>query len=213
MSDELLVQNLYPSNIYLIKKLEFLDIARQVSYDFLKKTKSMKQDIDSSYPVNTTDYMDDARIYPLIEYITGTGHQILQSQGFDMSDFFVMCKEFWCQEHEKHSGHNEHVHGFDFQLTGMYFLDVPEDSCELVIYDPRSAKRQINMKESNIDKLSYASLETRFKPVPGMLCFTNSWLPHGFTRNKNNKPFRFIHFNLGLINSQFVAPTSNATVI
>lgn len=217
MSDQLIVQSLFPSNVYFIKKLEFLDTARQVSYEYLKKIKNQKKDSDLAYPLYMTEFMDDPKIYPLIEYINATGFNILHSQGFDVSESFVDCPEFWCQEHEKYSGHNEHVHGFNFQLTGMYFLDVPEDSCELIVYDPRPAKRQINMRESDSQDLSYSTSEIYFKPTAGMLYITNSWLPHGFTRNKNRKPFRFIHFNLSVgklqKQQQIQSTNTEATII
>jgi hypothetical protein len=29
--------------------------------------------------------------------------------------------------------------------------------------------------------------------------FTNSWLPHSFTKNPSKKPFKFIHFNVGVM--------------
>jgi len=38
-----------------------------------------------------------------------------------------------------------------------------------------------------------------FKPENGMLLFSNSWLPHSFTRNGSDKPFKFLHFNLGIM--------------
>jgi hypothetical protein len=197
MNNEMSTQSLFPSNVYWIERPEYLDVAREVSYAYLAKT---RKDTTSNpvYPVHMTEYMDDARLYPMIEYLCGTGWNILASQGYNMDGWTVICKEFWCQEHEKYSGHDEHVHGFGNQLTGIYCLDVPENSCQFIVHDPRPAKRQISMWAKDMNTLTEANQSVYFQMQPGMLYFTNSWLPHGFTRNANDNPFRFIHFNLGV---------------
>ena len=46
-----------------------------------------------------------------------------------------------------------------------------------------------------------ASDMINFEPKPGMLVFTNAWLPHSFGRHAAKKPIKFVHFNLGV---QFV---------
>ena len=41
-----------------------------------------------------------------------------------------------------------------------------------------------------------------FVPKEGQLMFTNSWLPHSFTKNQSKKPIRFIHFNIAVAQAQ-----------
>lgn len=212
MENMLNVQSLYPSNVYWIHSPQYLEIAKEVSYAYLAKTKKQST-CNPAYPVHMTEYMDDSRLYPMVEYICGTGHNILESQGYNMEGWVVTCREFWCQEHEKYSGHEEHVHGFGNQLTGIYFLDVPENSCKFSVYDPRPAKRQINMPPKNVNELTDASTIAFFDPKPGMLYFTNSWLPHGFTRNENDDSFTFIHFNLGVGRIKNYNPPSETIII
>lgn len=194
MINELSMQSLFPSNIYWIEQPEYLNLAREVSYAQLSKTKKG----NSIYPVRITDNINDERLDTIIQYVCGAGYTILESQGFNMNNLVTVCTELWCQEHEKYSGHEEHVHGFVNQLTGMYILDVPENSCQLAVYDPRPAKRIINMYEKDETELTYASPVTYFTLKPGTFIFMNSWLPHGFTRNASNDAFRFIHFNLSV---------------
>jgi hypothetical protein len=198
MNNALMMQSLYSSNVYWIEKPEYLDVARKVTDEYLDKSRKEKKESNPIYPAYMTDHMDHPDLYPMMDYINRTGYDILESQGFDMNGWNIICKEFWCQEHEKYSGHEEHVHGFGNQLTGMYFLDVPDGSCQFVVYDPRPAKRQINMYEKDPTALTNASIIAYYTPQPGTLYLTNSWLPHGFTRNSNDKSFKFIHFNLGV---------------
>ena len=52
--------------------------------------------------------------------------------------------------------------------------------------------------EANSFEITYASNVFQMKPEPGQLVLTNAWLPHSFTRQQSDKPFRFIHFNVCL---------------
>jgi uncharacterized protein (TIGR02466 family) len=192
------VENLFVSNAYFLEVPEFLDVTRQVSQEFLFKQKEKNLPTNSLYPVNQTEHLSDERLTEFIQYLCDCGFNILHSQGFNMDGWVVICKELWCQDHAKSSGHEEHVHGFGMQLTGIYFLDVPQDSTRLLFHDPRPAKRQVNMYEKDMNQLTYASTMVNFEPKPGLLAFTNSWLPHSFTRNASDEPVRFIHFNLGV---------------
>jgi hypothetical protein len=76
-----------------------------------------------------------------------------------------------------------------------------------LFHDPRPGKVQINLPEFNTSNATLASDIINFDPKPGMLMFTNAWLPHGYTKNGSNKPMRFIHFNLAIQNAANVAAT------
>lgn len=192
------VENLFVSNAYFLEVPEFLDVTRQVSHEFLAKQKERNLPTNSLYPVEQTEHLSDERLNEFTQYLCDCGFNILHSQGFNMDGWGVVLKELWCQDHAKGSGHEEHVHGFGNQLTGVYFLDVPQDSSRLLFHDPRPAKRQINMYEADTNQLTYASTMVNFEPKPGLLAFTNSWLPHSFSKNASDETFKFIHFNLGV---------------
>jgi hypothetical protein len=106
--------------------------------------------------------------------------------------------EMWSQEHNQYNGHDEHIHNQGAQITGLYFLDCPEDGCKMAIHDPRYGKNQINLPEADLDKITDASSTALFIPTPGKMYFINSWLPHSVTRNPNKAPTRLVHFNLGV---------------
>ena len=84
------------------------------------------------------------------------------------------------------------------QITGFYFLECPENSCRPVFQDPRPAKYYAHLQEANPMMATLSSNEINYQPNAGDFFFTNSWLPHSFTRNANVKPFKFIHFSLGV---------------
>lgn len=194
MNNELYAQSLFPSNIYWIENPEYLNIAREVSYDHI--TKSKKNDFVHS--IRKSEHINDERLNSFIQYVCAAGYTILETQGFDMTNLVTVCTELWCQDHEKYSVQEERVHGFINQLTGMYILDTPENCPQLVVYDPRPAKRIINMHQKDASELTYASPATYFEVKQGTFIFMNSWLPHGFTRNYSFSSFRSLNFNLSV---------------
>jgi uncharacterized protein (TIGR02466 family) len=126
-----------------------------------------------------------------------------------MENFTTQFSEFWCQEHYKHSSMEQHVHGYGSQIVGFYFTETPENCSRIVFHDPRPAKVQIDLPESDMTQAMPASKMINFEPKPGMLMFTNAWLAHSFTRHAANKPIQFIHFNLYVQPNQ-QAPTCAA---
>ena len=197
ISDVLQETHYFTTGIYQISKPEFLDTARKVSYEYLAKTKK-EIDLNKIYPAYMSEaFAGDPRISDLVRYIGLSAGNILKSQGFDMQNSEVVFNEFWAQEHHQFSGQEEHIHPGQ-QISGFYFLDVPENSSIVTFHDPRPAKKYANLPETDMSIITYASPAINFVPIPGLLMFSNSWLPHTFTKNASKKSFRFIHFNLGV---------------
>jgi uncharacterized protein (TIGR02466 family) len=193
----------FPSSIYTINKPEWLETVNGVGREYLniaKKNKPKHNLLDKLYPVVMTEsHQQDERIRDIVLYVAQTGWNILDSQGYAMQNFEVTVDDWWLQDHHMHSANEEHIHPFGAQLTGFYFLECPPDCSRVVIHDSRPAKRQINLPEKNMNDLTLASTSINFEPKPGMLMIAPAWLPHSFSRHGSKKPFRFIHFNLGII--------------
>jgi uncharacterized protein (TIGR02466 family) len=199
-ANRLNVEYHFPSDVYWIDKPEFLDTAKLVSMEYLKQAKKNKPKdklMDKLYPVvMSRPFVDDERVRDLVSYIAQTSWNILAEQGHDMRYQEVSIMDFWAQEHHMRSANEEHVHGFGAQITGFYILEAPENCSNISVHDPRPAKRQINLPESDMSRISYASNAAYYMPKAGMLYFMNTWIPHGFTRHASDKPLKFIHFNL-----------------
>jgi hypothetical protein len=198
-SGQLNVMTYFPSAVYSIIRQDFLDTSRKVCAEFLKSAQKERPKLDTLYPLyQTNNLFTDARMQPLVEYIGATIWNVLESQGYAMANNDIIFHEMWCQEHHKHSGMDEHVHNRGAQMIGFYFLDVPDNSSKIVIHDPRPGKKQINLPETDMSKVSYGSDAINFTPEPGMLFLANAWLPHSFGRHGGSKPIRFIHFTAGV---------------
>jgi uncharacterized protein (TIGR02466 family) len=146
----------------------------------------------------TGNFYDDPRIQELVTYIGQTAWNILNGQGYAMEQANTFFTEMWCQHHYKHSSMEQHVHGFGSQITGFYFVQTPENCSRVVFHDPVAGRVMTGLPEADGSMATPASRMINFKPEPGLLIFTNSWLPHSFTRHASDEPIQFIHFNLGV---------------
>jgi uncharacterized protein (TIGR02466 family) len=198
VSNEPQIFTYFPTLIYTIKKPEFLDAARAVCDENIEKAKA-DHDLNEIYPVYMTgNFYDDPRMIELAGFIGQTAWDILAGQGAAMTGLSTFFSEMWCQQHYKHSSMEQHVHGFGSQIVGFYFTQTPEDCSRVVFHDPRAGKMMSCLPEADVSLATPLSMMINFKPEPGMLIFTNSWLPHSFTRQAGEEPIQFIHFNLGV---------------
>ena len=122
-----------------------------------------------------------------------------QCSGHNMVGYNTFISELWSQEHYKFSSMDTHVHPYGAALSGFYFLEVPDGGCMVQLHDPRPGKVQISLPEADATKVTEASNSFFIKPEPGMFIFSNSWLPHSFTRNTSDKSVKFVHFNISTI--------------
>jgi hypothetical protein len=202
------------SGVYWVEKPEFLETAKFISKQYLneaKKNKPKDELMNKLFPVTmSASFGHEAKINPLAMYIASTAWNILNGQGYAMDNYEVFLMDFWAQEHHMRSSNEEHIHGFGSQITGFYILDAPEDCSRITVFDPRPGKKQINLPERDMSKITQASPAANYIPKAGNLYLLNSWLPHGFTRHGSEKPLKFIHFNLGARPIQ-KPPVSNTT--
>jgi uncharacterized protein (TIGR02466 family) len=187
----------FPTIIYQSEKLDFFEAVSKVSEDALIEVR--KQKLNEIYPVHMTgNLFDKPEILPFQYYVGGTAMNLLNEQGYNLEGFEVYFSEMFCQEHYKHSAMEQHVHGGGSQMVGFYFLETPENCSKVVFHDPRAAKAMISWNEKNMGQATFASNAINFTPKPGLLMFTNAWLPHSFSRHEADEPIKFIHFNIGL---------------
>lgn len=199
----------FPSAIYRANLPDFLPAASEVLNEHLANFPSA----DEIYPINQTGSMYDTRIQGLMDYIGNTSWAILNEQGYNMSLFNCTITEFWGQRFYKHGQHVEHTHNMGAQISGFYFVEVPENSSRPLIFDPRPAKKQISLYERDMSQVTSGSSQINFDIKAGDILFFNSWLGHGFTPNASDKEFRFIHFNVGVIPAPAPAPMLTEPVV
>jgi uncharacterized protein (TIGR02466 family) len=196
----------FSSVIYTIQKPDFLDDVNVAVDDLLRQAKAAVA-LNEVYPVYMTKTLSgNAKAAKLEQFIAESAWAILNNQGYMMDAFEVFVSEFWAQEHHKHSGMEQHVHPHGVALSGFYFLKTPEQGCLVEFHDPRPGKVQASLPPRDLSKFTQASNSLLIKPEPGLTVFTNSWLPHSFTRNASDEPATFIHFNVSVRPAQQAGP-------
>lgn len=196
--DMLQAVDCFPTLLYKINKPEFLEDVRKVANANLKKMKKKKK-IDEIYPVVMSEHLDGIPgIMPFANWVAQTSWNILDQQGYDVMPYRTYFTELWCQEHHKHSLMEEHIHPYGVHIVGMYFIEVPENPPRLLVHDPRPGKAVLNLPQKDHSQLTPGSVMVNFEPEVGDVFFAPAWLAHSFGRHSGTKPFKFIHFNVGL---------------
>ena len=183
----------FPTHVYAIDKSEYLDAVKAVSDKYLEAVRK-----PSTMTTMTMTYSHEESIKDFAEYVSQTAWNILKSQGYAMDKLATYFLEMWTQEHNTFSDMTYHVHGMGAQISAFYFLDTPENGCQMVIHDPRPTKMMVNLPPEDDTKPTDASFNVMFTPQAGTLLLTNAWLPHSFTKNLSLEPCRFVHMNLGV---------------
>lgn len=178
---------------------EFLSVVRPVSREYIKKA-LFERERDNIYPavMSETFHLDD-RVSKFRDNILQVAWSILDSQGYNMDPYYTTASAMWVQNHPKTSSMDYHIHGEGNQLNAFYIIDAPEDSCVFQIHEPRSAKNILSLPIKASNTLTLAHNTISYTPTEGDLIFTNSWLPHSFTRNRSNADFNFIHVNINVV--------------
>jgi uncharacterized protein (TIGR02466 family) len=188
----------FASMIYTIQKPEFLDDVKAVSDELLEASKKAMP-MNETYPFMMTGSMIGAKRTKAFEqFIAESAWIILDSQGYNLDVLGAFVSEMWAQEHFKYSGMEQHVHSHGVVLSGFYFTTAPEDGCMIELHDPRPGKVQASLPLKDASQVRDANNSLFIKPKAGMMIFSNSWLPHSFTRNSTNESVKFVHFNVSV---------------
>jgi len=194
--DTLQTSYYFSSAVHYIDKPEYLQAVRNV---FNAHIEPRKKEVADIYPVIMTgNLIQEPTLKDFCDFTVGTAWNILNAQGYAMDHKETYFHSMWGQSHYKYSNMEEHIHNDGTQIVGFYFLDVPERGSRVVFYDPRTGKKQAGMPEADNSKPTEATDSLVFEPKAGSFYFTNSWLPHSFTRNGSNDPVNFIHFNINV---------------
>ena len=161
-----------------------------------KKLNAQIKDHGMSYHSGPELYKDE-RFAELALLVKNTSKNILEEQGFDLSNHSIDYTEMWIQKFALEGGGHQdtHVH-WDNHISGFYFVECSDRTSKPIFHDPRSGRMMLNLPIKNHSKLCPAMERQIFSVKSGTLLLFNSWLPHQFSVDNGIDPFRFIHFNL-----------------
>jgi uncharacterized protein (TIGR02466 family) len=195
----------FTTPIYAVKKPEFLPSVKAISDKYLNKSRAHKK-VKNPRTVMSPNYSHEPSIAEFAQYVSQTAWNILNAQGYNVDAKVTYFMEMWSHEHNLGSGIDKHMHGNGSQMSGFYFLDVPENSCKMVLHDSREAKQIVGLPMKDTTNVVPAADKVFFTPEAGTIILFNAWVNHSFTKNMNKtKPLRFVHMNIS------VAPTPSST--
>ncbi len=170
--------------------------AKQSIEDRHKKLNAQIKDHGMSYHSGAELYKDE-RLKEFELLIRNTGKNILEAQGFELTNYVLGYTEMWIQKFAYQGGGHQdtHVH-WDNHISGFYFVECSDRTSKPIFHDPRSGRMMLNLPIKDHSKLCPAMERQIFSVKPGTLLLFNSWLPHQFSVDNGVDPFRFIHFNL-----------------
>ena len=221
--DELSASQYFQTNIYTIEKPEWvsdidkacdihIERAKSFQASELKRRKEVwgeelynkKGDFGIVYHSDSR-LLQDPKLDFFVDYVGQSCCSILDSQGFDLTNYTPFFSSMWVQEFAKSGGgfHNTHIHEND-HISGFYYLRCSDKTSVPVFHDPRPCALQSNLPEKNRFDITFASKSFHYKPVPGTLILFNSYVPHEYRLDIGFDDFRFIHFNIQFIKNEIV---------
>ena len=210
---ELSTSPIFQSAVYRAEAPQFLEEINRICDPFIveakKKTapqivsreaKAGKDIGDIGLSYHTENLMALAELYQFRRFIKSTSENILDSQGYDTTNYQLKFTEIWCQEFANKGGghHDTHIH-WNNHMSGFYFLKCSDRTSAPLFHDPRAGKMMTQLPEKNQNIVTMATEKVLLRPKPGTVMFFNSYLPHQFAVDNGVDPFRFIHFNLQAI--------------
>ena len=169
---------------------------KNIQKEVKKRQKEFKMPGDFASIYHSSSLIGDPKFKSLQDYIGATSHNLLEEQGYDLTNYQVFITELWVQEFSKSGGghHTLHTH-WNGHMSGFYFLKASDKTSRPMFQDPRYGKIMTMLPEKTTDQISYASWQVNYQVKPGRMIFFPSYLPHMYMVDPGIEPFRFIHFN------------------
>lgn len=110
----------------------------------LKNTQKHYDQVQPSVVKQTGHMANDPDLKYLASYFRDKGVSILRDQGYLTDEYEFYVSGMWGQEFACTGSNIMHVHG-NSQISGFYFLEVPEGGSYPIFDDPRPGKRMADL--------------------------------------------------------------------
>ena len=120
------------------------------------------------------------------------GKQFLIDLGYDTTDL-EFTSQIFASNMSVGDSHGVHSHPNSL-LSGIFYLDVNENSAPIIFHDPRPFRKFVAMPRGKETLASYEKIV--MLPENGLLLIWESWLEHEVPKNNSDKRITLV-FNLG----------------
>lgn len=197
----------FKSVIYTCKNEKFLQLdsvlSNYITYAIKRDSHNFKDKSDFGWSYHSEKLTDDKDLSEFQSFIEKKCFELLNKQGYNLSNHKLRFDDFWVQQFSKSGGGHQdtHIHS-NSHMSGFYFLRCSNKTSFVKFHDPRTAKMAAQLPEKNENDLTASSKQVNVKPIAGHFIFFNSYLPHQFTVDDGTNDFRFVHFNMQAISNK-----------
>jgi len=204
----LIENHIFTTPIYFGEKKEWIEKLNKISDPYILEARKKNKILNKKDFVivnHSNSLIQDINFEEFLNYINSNAFDILNNQGFDLTNYLLATTELWVQEFPSLGGgnHSPHVH-WNGHISGFYFLKCSNKTSYPVFHDPRQGRMMNLLPEKDLSPITLASSLINFKPEPGTFIFFNSYLQHEFVVDHGIEPFRFIHFNIQAFPKQLI---------
>lgn len=160
---------------------------------------------DKEYIGNKWDYkntfdkswklVEQPDIKPYTDYVTEKSKQFLDEIGYNSNAFVEWHKTVFVSEIFKNDNHEKHSHP-NSTISGLLYLQVPENSAPLIFLDPRPHRDFVAIPKS-LHNTAANREKIVIVPRKGLFLAWEAWLPHAIPKSNNEGEGRItMVFNL-----------------
>lgn len=197
-----------------ITPLFFMPLYRaNVSLETLEDTRSLVYNFINSEEWKTMDHGD--RLQTETTYHEDTKKNFLGNIKADkmLDELYPHCKDYlelldidsskdlnlesWLNLNTPDTWHDPHEH-YGALVSGTVYIEVPEDSGDIIFYDPVKTRTQFNVINGDYrkNKKNYFD-EFRVSPIAGEFLLFEPWITHSVAPNLTDQTRISISFNIG----------------
>jgi uncharacterized protein (TIGR02466 family) len=191
-----------------IWRLEFADfesvndeIRRQLAeLDWDKLDRENRAVYDSLHTFSEDRFVsvdDLPSIQVVLEYFVSCCNAIAEERNWDMTNYRIALSSYWIHATNPGELTQSHTHKPAI-LSGVYYVDKPEDSGDLVFVDI-NPYHEYNPNPLKGESDPIASPQIMFKADEGTMLVFPSWLPHKVPINTSDRRRVSISFNAKLM--------------
>ena len=199
------INEYFKTPVWTEEKPEFVKSLNKASDKYIKEArkrdkKNIRINKDFGTTHHSTPLVRDNDFIDLRNYVGQKSWEFLDHHGYDMKQYQTIFSEMWVQEFSKKGGghHSAHIH-WNQHVSGFYFLKCSEKTSYPIFHDPRPGAEMTKLFMKNQEQITLASNQVHYRQKPGTMIIFPGYVPHEFAVDAGLEPFRFIHFNIKVV--------------
>ena len=199
------INSYFPTVVWSEEKPEFVKSLNKASNKYISDARKREKEFikkhgDFGRSYHSTPLTADNDFLDFRNYIGQKSWEYLDHQGYDMQQYTTMFSEMWVQEFAKKGGghHSAHIH-WNQHVSGFYFLKCSEKTSYPIFHEPRPGAEMTKLPLKNQSQITMGTNQVHYKPNPGTMIIFPGYVPHEFAVDAGLDPFRFIHWNIKVV--------------